>query len=43
MDRFNSTGNVPNGKSVGKPPPVSEDIVEDLGEMMEERLKKIFE
>ncbi|KAJ3662057.1 hypothetical protein Zmor_006424 [Zophobas morio] len=39
VDRFNSTGNVSKGKSPGRPP-VSEEVVEDLRERMEQSPKK---
>ncbi|KAJ3661413.1 hypothetical protein Zmor_005808 [Zophobas morio] len=39
VDRFNSTGNVSQGKSPGRPP-VSEEVVEDLRERMEQSPKK---
>ena len=41
VDRFNGTENASKGKSPGRPP-VSEKVVEDLRERMEQSPKKMF-
>jgi hypothetical protein len=38
VDRFVATGSIEKGKSVGRPP-VNDEIVEDLGQRMEQNQK----
>jgi hypothetical protein len=40
VDRFVATGSIEKGKSVGRPP-VNDEIVEDLGQRMEQNQKKL--